>query len=101
MSYQREEFVERERRRLLKSLNPRLHMSMILLATGSAGFLASFAMLAGGIGAMWRRYPLAILFSYAVFLLLLRLWLRFQSGGRLVRSVSADALDVIGDAGGS
>jgi hypothetical protein len=101
MSYQREHLVERERRRLLKEFSPRLHMSIILLATGSAGFLASFAMLQGGVSAMWLRYPLAILFSYAIFLLLLRLWLYLQSGGRLFPDSAADILDGVNGTGGS
>ena len=101
MSYQREHLVERERRRLLKDFSPRLHISIVLLATGSAGFLASFAMLQGGVSAMWLRYPLAILFSYAVFLLLLRLWLYLQSGGSLFPDFAADMLDGFNRTGGS
>lgn len=50
-------------------------MSLILAATGAAGFVASFAMLHLGVWRMWIRYPLAVLFAYAVFIVLLRIWL--------------------------
>jgi hypothetical protein len=54
---------------------PRLLMSLILAATGAAGFLVSFALLHAGVARMWLRYPVAVLCAYAVFLLLLQLWL--------------------------
>jgi hypothetical protein len=50
-------------------------MSLILAATGAAGFVASFAMLHLGVWRMWIRYPLAVLFAYGVFIVLLRVWL--------------------------
>jgi hypothetical protein len=50
-------------------------MSLILAATGAAGFVASFALLHLGVWRMWVRYPLAVLFAYAVFMALLRVWL--------------------------
>lgn len=75
--------VERVRRLLVRRAWPRLQMSLILSATGAAGFLASFVLLRLGVWRMWLRYALAVLFAYAVFLLLLRLWLMFQ--GRAAR----------------
>jgi hypothetical protein len=59
----------------MRKSHPRLHASLILLLTGLAGFLASFVLLRLGIDAMWLRYPVAILFAYGVFLILLRVWL--------------------------
>jgi hypothetical protein len=50
-------------------------MSLILAATGATGFVASFALLHMGVWRMWVRYPLAVLFAYAVFIVLLRVWL--------------------------
>ena len=50
-------------------------MLLILLLTGTAGFLISFVLLEAGLTRMGLRYPLAILLAYCVFLLLLRLWL--------------------------
>ena len=67
--------VERVRRLLMRRGLPRVQMSLILAATGAAGFVASFAMLHLGVWRMWVRYPLAVLFAYAVFIALLRVWL--------------------------
>jgi hypothetical protein len=67
--------VARIQRFLLQKGHPRLQMALILLATGSAGFLASVALHAAGLGAMWLRYPLAVAFAYLIFLGLLALWL--------------------------
>src|SRR5215218_4647068 len=64
---------------LLRRGRPRVEMSLILAATGAAGFLASFAMLRLGLSLMWLRYGLAVLLAYAVFLLLLRVWLVLHS----------------------
>lgn len=64
---------------LLRRGMPRVQMSLILAATGASGFVASFLMLRLGLSSMWLRYALAVLFAYAVFLLLLRLWLFLHS----------------------
>lgn len=74
-AYWRQERIESLKRRLLRKSYPRLHASLILFLTGSAGFLASFALLRLGVSSMWLRYPLAIAVAYGVFLLLLRVWL--------------------------
>ena len=71
--------VERVRRLLVRRGRPRIEMSLILAATGAAGFVASFAMLHLGLSLMWLRYGLAVLFAYAVFLMLLRIWLYLHS----------------------
>lgn len=57
---------------------PRVLMSLILAATGAAGFLVSFALLHAGVTRMWLRYPVAVLVAYGIFLLLLRVWLHLQ-----------------------
>ena len=75
----RQRAVGRAEQLLLRRAWPRAQMMLILMATGSAGFLVSFALLHAGLSRMWVRYPLAILSAYAVFLLLLRLWLAMQS----------------------
>jgi hypothetical protein len=71
----RERRIESLKRRLMRKSYPRLHASLILLLTGLAGFLVSFVLLRIGLSAMWLRYPIAILFAYGVFLILLRIWL--------------------------
>jgi FtsH-binding integral membrane protein len=70
--------VERVRRLLLRHGMPRALMSLILAATGAAGFLVSFALLHLGVARMWLRYPIAVLVAYGLFLLLLRVWLHLQ-----------------------
>lgn len=55
---------------------PRLQMFLIVSITGAAGFLASYWMLRAGITGMSIRYPCAVGVAYAVFLVLLWLWLR-------------------------
>ena len=90
--------VERVRRLLLRRGLPRLQMSLILAATGAAGFVASFVMLHLGVWRMWVRYPVAVLFAYGVFIVLLRVWLFLH--GRAARGNfdldlhAADATDI-------
>ena len=74
----RNRMVERVRRRLLRGGWPRLFVSFLLMLTGAAGFLTSYALLHLGLTKMAVRYPLAVLTAYCVFLLLLRLWLALQ-----------------------
>lgn len=80
-------------------------MSLILAATGAAGFVASFAMLHLGVWRMWLRYPLAVLFAYAVFIVLLRVWLYLygrQSRGDIFidPDVAHMTYDIVSDAFG-
>ncbi|HVF68245.1 MAG TPA: hypothetical protein VM914_11300 [Pyrinomonadaceae bacterium] len=70
--------VERVRRLLMRRGMPRVLMSLILAATGAAGFLVSFALMHMGVARMWLRYPFAVLAAYGVFLFLLRAWLHIQ-----------------------
>ena len=86
--------VERVRRLLVSRGRPRVEMSLILAATGAAGFLASFAMLHLGLSLMWLRYGLSVLLAYAVFLVLLRIWL-YLHGGEPKGDVSEYLLDLV------
>lgn len=79
---QRERIVGLVKSRLLRRGQPRLWVTLILLITGLAGFLVSYLLLHSGMTRMWLRYPLAILFAYCVFLILLRLWLALQRSPR-------------------
>jgi hypothetical protein len=81
MRQRRERIIRLVKRRLLRKGWPRLVVSLILLVTGVAGFLVSFLLLHSGMTQMWQRYPLAIIFAYCVFLLLLRLWLSLMQPG--------------------
>lgn len=68
--------IARLRERLERDHWPRLQMSLIVLLTGAAGFLASFGLLQAGMHNMALRYPLAACAAYAAFLLLLWTWAR-------------------------
>jgi hypothetical protein len=75
----RDEAVGRLRRDLQTNAWPRSQMTLLVSLTGGSGLLASFLLLQAGLDSMALRYPLALLGSYAVFLLLLWLWLRTQA----------------------
>lgn len=95
----REELIAKAKERLLRYGLPRLQMSLILALTGASGFLSSFALLQFGVDAMAVRYPIAVLVAYAVFLLLLRVWLNFQRDGW--EGEGLDLLDLPSSPGGS
>jgi hypothetical protein len=57
---------------------PRLSLGLVMVFTGLSGFGISYVLLRLGMDAMWQRYPLAVLGAYAVFLLLLRLWVEIE-----------------------
>jgi uncharacterized membrane protein YedE/YeeE len=78
MSGFREKAVAQLKNYLLRTSLPRLQMSCIVLVTGVAGFLVSFALLQAGMQTMWIRYTIAILFAYGIFLLLIRVWAETQ-----------------------
>ncbi|MDM7922562.1 MAG: hypothetical protein QUS14_09715 [Pyrinomonadaceae bacterium] len=58
---------------------PRVQISVILLITAFAGFACSAIMLRLGVTEMSLRYPVAVFTAYLIFLLLLRVWLWWQS----------------------
>jgi hypothetical protein len=89
----RERVVRLIKSRLLRRGQPRLLVTLILLITGLAGFLVSYLLLHSGMTRMWLRYPLAILFAYCVFLLLLRLWLALQRKRQRVGVEVGDVTD--------
>jgi len=63
---------------LERRYSPRLHMSLILAASGFVSMVVSWAMLAGGVDSMLVRYPVAISFSYGMFLLGVWIWLQLM-----------------------
>jgi hypothetical protein len=69
-------------------------MAVIVVATGLAGFAASVALLALGVASMPVRYVLAVAVAYAVFLLLVRVWIGWQRR-RITRHL--DAIDLVPD----
>jgi hypothetical protein len=64
-------------RRMSDRLPLRLHMLAILLAVVASGAIASKLLLVAGLGSMGIRYPMSVAASYAVFYLLVRIWLWF------------------------
>jgi len=77
--HSRPRLIERLRRRLERDGWPRLQMLLIVAITGGAGFLASSIMLGLGLVSMPVRYFLACAVAYAVFLVLLWIWLRTRT----------------------
>ena len=67
---------ERFRAALERRYSPRLHMSLILSASGFAAMIASWSLLHLGVGSMLIRYPVAISLAYATFLVGVWTWLR-------------------------
>ncbi|MGA1235535.1 MAG: hypothetical protein ACO34E_01585 [Limisphaerales bacterium] len=59
--------------------SPRLHMLIIVVATGGAALMFSFLLLQLGLESMGWRYAVSTGLGYGVFLLLLRLWLNSVS----------------------
>jgi len=71
--------VESMRARLTREGFPRVQMFILVALTGLAGFGASAAMLGAGLDSMAMRYTLAMGVAYAVFFMLLWLWLRTRA----------------------
>jgi len=61
-------------RRIAHDYYCRFHMSVILAAVIASGVLSSKGLLELGVSLRWR-YPIAVLASYGVFLLLVRIWI--------------------------
>ncbi len=89
----RERFLDRLRNRLSQRSYPRLQLSLIVIATGLAGFLASAGLLRLDFDHMGWRYLAAFGLAYAVFLLLVRLWAEYH---RSVLESVMDLGDVVG-----
>ncbi|MBI3098636.1 MAG: hypothetical protein HYY93_10400 [Planctomycetes bacterium] len=64
----RERAVTRIRSLLLREHSPRLQMTLVVVLTGLAGFLASAALLQIGMDSMALRYPISALIAYVAFL---------------------------------
>lgn len=77
----------------------RFHMSLILIATALSGLLATKALLLLNVKEMLIRYPLAVVFSYLVFFVLIKIWLWYVSSSESGREKSTveNVLDAVGD----
>ena len=65
-------------RRIAHDYYCRFHMGVILAAVIASGVLASKGLLELGVSLRFR-YPIAVLASYGVFLLLIRIWIWYVS----------------------
>jgi hypothetical protein len=90
--FSREKFVQRIRAHLEHDGFPRLEMTLIVAFTGLSGFLTSVLLLHCGLVTIWLRYVCAFGVAYAVFFILLWLWLHKRSND-LIDTV--DLLNVI------
>jgi hypothetical protein len=72
--------------RIRKSYFVRFHMFIILSATVISGVICSKILMLLGISRMSVRYGLAIILSYLLFFLFIKLWLLYIGVGRLARS---------------
>lgn len=103
--FTRESAVERMRARLTREGFPRVQMFILVALTGLAGFGASAAMLGAGLDSMAMRYTLAMAVAYAVFFMLLWLWLRTSAADYIdmvpigSSNPTEDAADIVGHGG--
>src|SRR4030095_3200854 len=67
---------------LLKRFVVRFHMSLMLAALGASGVLVSKVLLELGVRSMLERYMIAVVSSYALFFLFIKLWLIYVSPSR-------------------
>ena len=65
--------------RLLATSFPRLQMVLILSLAALSTFLSSASLVAMGLTSMGFRYALAVLGGYSFFMLLVRLWIAYQT----------------------
>src|ERR1035441_6182985 len=82
-------------RRIAHDYFVRFHMTVILAAVISSGVLASKCLMELGVSLRFR-YPIAVLASYLVFLLLIRVWIWYVT----VRSLAAFQLGNLNFGGG-
>ncbi|HEY6930853.1 MAG TPA: hypothetical protein VJA66_14335 [Thermoanaerobaculia bacterium] len=83
---------ERFRSALTKRYFVRLHMTVMILLVLLSGLIASRLLLLAGISHMGIRYPLAVLVSYVVFFVLIRIWIGYVS--RASRRSKGSGIDV-------
>ena len=76
------------RQRILKTYFVRFHMGLILSSVVASGVLGSRALLHLGLHSMALRYAIAVLLSYSVFLLMVRIWIWWVSSAKLALDLS-------------
>ena len=93
---------------LERRYSTRLHMTLILLASGFASMVSSWTMLHAGVHSMLVRYPVSLTLSYATFLFGVWVWLRLtglaprERPARAGRNLKDGGFDLpLGSNGGS
>ncbi len=86
-------------RRIEERFFLRFHMSLILTATALSGLLATKVLLFFNVKEMLVRYPLAVVFSYLVFFILIKIWLWYVSSSASGRESSTveNVIDTVGN----
>ncbi len=79
----------------------RYHMGVILFATGFSGILISKLLFVLHVDNFVLRYAIAVILSYLVFFVCIKLWLLYISPKRATKSNLADWLDIPVPSGGS
>lgn len=64
---------------LVRRFVVRFHMALMLTALGASGLLISKVLLQAGVRSMLERYSIAVVLSYALFFLFIKLWLMYVS----------------------
>jgi len=64
---------------LKRRFSLRLHMTLILLATGMAGILADKGMWHAGLRNVALRYPITVMLAYLVFFIAIKIWLHIMT----------------------
>ncbi|HXF39927.1 MAG TPA: hypothetical protein VN687_09460 [Blastocatellia bacterium] len=64
---------------LVRRFVVRFHMALMLMALGASGLLISKVLLEAGVRSMLERYLIAVVLSYALFFLFIKLWLMYVS----------------------
>jgi hypothetical protein len=73
---------------------PRIEMALLLAVSGLAALLASYGLLRWGLFQMVFRYPVAAIAGYLVFILVLRVWVRFRHDGLTWEDTNNADIDV-------
>jgi hypothetical protein len=87
----RDALIAELRSRITNDLFPRLTIVVVLALCGATAFLTSYVLLTVGVDTMALRYGVAVVGGYAMFLLLIRGWIRVHQP-RFVEDANHDLL---------
>jgi hypothetical protein len=93
-SRQPDELGHKFKQSLMTCFFLRFHMMLILIGVALSGVIANKLLLYFGVTSMPVRYPVAVIFSYAVFFLLIRIWLCYMSEASETHAWDIDITDI-------